>query len=747
MPNLSRMSGMLRAAQVLPAAFDARAARIANLQIAREPEVAVASGVGAETPLEGLKVAAVLLRPELLFAQAVLQPDQPRTRDQLEVPVSRVAPPADTALFESPADPAVLFYLPRYRLRREGTRELIRMDERDGAWVLTLELEAFAAPELGDVGAAGPLPHTFTVLLQCTPGDGQFERTLAVEPTPEGHWRATLPLPSSGERDVVFRALSDGALRTRLLIRRAISVGVPEAAPAPAEPETAEPAVGRVVRDHRRRAVVRDHRTGVRMAMAPRLASLRRFEATAMIANPAAVTPAAPQTLYRVTSATLDHDERQSFVFPRDLYPDLYAGIGAGGARDFQLIYVAFGDRQHRYLRDPADPRVFHHLPDAFTLGRQTTAPHTPTMVLRFLPGAEGLDDLRAQIDLFAMPTVDPARLADAAARLPGLLGDDPLEAGEVPQFKLLSLAREKLVLRLGLPGAAAGPYAAREGARIELDTVVSDQVELALPAFRAAWEALFSATPVLFQGSVEATFADGVEQIPFVARMDRLAGTVIDVTGAVGADGQASATVVNSSESPVVLTGPQPLIVGEAGAAAADVTEPDPALPIELAPGASVVLRLAPREPVPAGARVSLRFATTEVKLDRDALYDAVLEDETSVVSLDRPITVRGRQLFAAASAAGTPLVAALVEFEHGSTAELTPEAMDGEGVVSLPLRDFVLGEMSSTDLANAAYRYRLRLVHATGQERSPDWIEDTTEILYPVAPAPAANPGAPPA
>jgi hypothetical protein len=740
------MSGILRAAQVLPAAFDGRAARIAKLQIAREPEVAVASGVGVETPLEGLKVAAVRLRPELLFAQAVLQPDQPRTRDQLEVPVSRVAPPTDSVLFESAADPGVLFYLPRYRLRSDGRGELIRMDERDGAWVLTLELEAFAAPELGDVGAAGPLPHTLTVLLQCTPGDGQFERTLAVEPTPEGHWRATLPLPSRGERDVVFRALSDGALRTRLVIRRALSVGVP-GAPPPAEPEPELPAAGRVVRDHRRRAVVRDHRTGVRMAMAPRLASLRRFEATAMLSEAAVAHPAAPQVVYRVTAATLDHDERQSFVFPRDLYPDLYAGIGAGGARDFQLVYVPFGDRQHRYLRDPADPRVFHHLPDAFTLGRQTTAPHAPTMVLRFLPGAEGLDDLRAQIDVFAMPTVEPARLADAAARLPGLLGDDPLEAGEVPQFKLLALPREKLVLRLGLPGAAAGPYAVREGARIELDTVVSDQVELALPAFRAAWEALFSATPVLFQGSVEATFADGVEQIPFVARMDRLAGPVIDVTGAVGADGQASATVVNSSESPVVLSGPQPLIIGEAGAIAADVTEPDPAQPIELAPGASVVLRFAPREPVPTGARVSLRFAATEVKLDRDALYDAVLEDETSVVSLERPITVRGGHLFAAATAAGTPLVAALVEFEHGTTAELTPAAMDGEGVVSLPLRDFVLGAMSSTDLADAAYRYRLRLVHATGQERSPDWIEDTTEILYPVAPAPAANPGAPPA
>jgi hypothetical protein len=739
------MSGILRATQVLPAAFDARAARIANLRIAREPEVAVAAPVGAETPLEGLKVAAVMLRPELLIAHAVLQPDQPRAREQLEVPVSRGAPPVDTALFEAAADPAALFYLPRYRLRREGARELIRMDERDGGWVLVLELEAFAPPELGDVGAAGPLPHTLTVLFQCTPGDGQFERSLAVEPTPEGHWRATLPLPTSGERDVVFRALSDGALRTRLVIRRAINVGVPEAAPAPAQP--APTSTAPTVRDHRRRAVVRDHRTSVRMAMAPRLASLRRFEGATLLAQPVGEAAAAPQTLYRITAATLDHDERQSFVFPRDLYPDLYAGIGAGGARDFQLLYVPFGDRQHRYLRDPADPRVFHHLPDAFTLGRQTTAPHAPTMVLRFLPGAEGLDDLRAQIDLFAMPSVDPARLADAAQQLPGLLGDDPLDAGEAPQFKLLSLPREKLVLRLGLPGAAAGPYAVREGARIELDTVVSDQLELALPAFRAVWEALFSSTPVLLQGSVEASFADGVEQIPFVARMDRLAGPVVDVTGAVGADGQATATVVNSSESPVVLTGPQPLIVGEAGAVPADVTEPDPAQPIELAPGASVVLRLAPRETPAAGARVSLRFASTELKLDRDALYDAVLEDETSVVSLERPITVRGAHLFAAATAAGSPLVAALVEFEGGSTAELTPAAMDGEGVVSLPLRDFVLGAMSSADLANAAYRYKLRLVHATGQERSPDWIEDTTEILYPVAPAPAPSPGAPPA
>ncbi|MCE7917502.1 MAG: hypothetical protein DYH16_08205, partial [Nitrosomonas sp. PRO5] len=39
------------------------------------------------------------------------------TRDKLAVPVSPIAEPADTTIFEDPADPTKKYYLPRYRVR------------------------------------------------------------------------------------------------------------------------------------------------------------------------------------------------------------------------------------------------------------------------------------------------------------------------------------------------------------------------------------------------------------------------------------------------------------------------------------------------------------------------------------------------------------------------------------------------------------------------------------------------------
>jgi hypothetical protein len=705
----------------------------------------IASTVARETPFS----AVALLRPELIDAVVALQPRESGDRASFDVAICPQKDVVDSVLFEDAKTPEVRFYLPRYRVRHDGEREVIRLSKQGAAWELALELEAFVSPALGDVGAAGPLPHSVGVVLHYQVGDGQFTRQFVVTDTPEGHKRAVLALADADERNVIYTALIDDSLRARLVVRRFVSVAIPSDEVAPPPP----PAPGtffRVapVQQFVAQNVALANVTDQRVIRGPALgtAALRvPIESPPIIPQPPeSPEPAAPR--YRKIDTSVDHDERQRFVFPRALYEYVFSEIeGGAGEVAFRVYYVAFEGRQHRYYRDPMDRRVFHFLPDGFKIARQPAPPHAPTLLMRFLPGVQGLDDMRVQLDYFAVPHIDPERLEHAARELPALLDGDPLKPGQTPAFKSLSPPRDQLKLRIGLPGSQPGPSSGlREGAQVELSTVASERLTLSLLDFQALWASLFSSTPVLFQGSIEVTLSDGVEQIPFVGRMDDLEGPTVETAERLLTGGEVDVTLTNTCESPVTLHGIEAFVVGPDGPVACTLTGIDPTAPLPLASGAAVDLHLVPVSPVPVVTDALVRFDTVDVEPDKEAVYQAILDTSVPLDFL-RTITVRGKHLFDAAKPED-PLIAVLVEFECGSTAELTPSAPDGQGLVRLPLRDYVLGSMSTADVANASYRYRMTLVHgASGQQRSRDWDEATTEILYPVVvatapPAPAA-------
>jgi hypothetical protein len=221
----------------------------------------------------------VLLRSEVIDAAAALRPGETGDRASFDVPISPQKDVVDTVLFEDAKTPDVRFYLPRYRVRSDGDREVIRFGKQGAAWELALELEAFVPPPLGDVGAAGPLVHTVGVELHYLVGDGQFTHQFAVTDTPEGNKRAVLPLADAREVDVIYGALTERIMRTRLVVRRFVSVAIPAddviaplppvpAPPAPPPPVPVDPgpppAAQPVIRDHREenvaQPVIRDHR-------------------------------------------------------------------------------------------------------------------------------------------------------------------------------------------------------------------------------------------------------------------------------------------------------------------------------------------------------------------------------------------------------------------------------------------------------------------------------------------------------
>ncbi|MFI5735476.1 hypothetical protein ACIA49_35530 [Kribbella sp. NPDC051587] len=171
---------------------------------------------------------------ETMRRMGPLRPGVPRS--QITVPISPDGRVDDTVLFEDPADPAKVYYLPRYRLRvtpatghYEITTSLV-----DGRWRMTFGLESFAAPEIARADAL-ILPHDLTVsvssagelardypVAEVTPGFGTTQNR------PEVVLLLTLP-----ERDALLRAFLRDEENARLVVHRAITVAVRAAAVRP----------------------------------------------------------------------------------------------------------------------------------------------------------------------------------------------------------------------------------------------------------------------------------------------------------------------------------------------------------------------------------------------------------------------------------------------------------------------------------------------------------------------------------
>jgi hypothetical protein len=705
----------------------------------------------------GTQLHAVAIRPELISIIGLLAPDAPRSRSQVGVPVCPTEQASDTVLYEDAQDPTKHYYLPRYELKTVDGKVAMHIRKQDAGWRLSLDLQYTAAPELGDLGGATELKHTLAVILRYQIGPTQRERVFTPELDPDQvTTHATLDIAKEAELDEIIAALTDPDLGAQLILRRAATVALPVAAAQPiasaettkvltAQPLLWNAALLTSVRDHRAGAegpVVRDHR---RPRLAPPVDVAMPEPAPAIETAPP---PSEPQ--FRETPVSLDWAERALFVFSREGHAYIYSDVEGGPANlEMKLYYIPFGDRQHRYYRDPQDPSVFHYLPDTFKLSRRPEPPHEPSLIVRYVAGTHGLDDVKVQLSFVTVPYTDPARLQDAAQALPAKL-EDPLPAGTEPMFMTLSPAPANVSVSLSLPGGEGTAVRRLDGARVDLPTVVSHTLEVTLEEFKRIYEALLGAVSVLFQGSVSVVFPDGTDQIPLHARIDDMVGSVFEETEKPGAsEGSVHLTLRNAIESPVTFSGVSAQLVVGKTPHPADIVGIDTSAPHDLAPGAEVEMEIVPTEP--ASGKVEdavLDVATLEVKPDVEKIYNAIL-DRTAPRDYVRTITVKDPGFFAAPDAAP---VAVLVQFANSErAAELTPANPEAPGVVHQPLADYVLANVmpaaqpksETVDLTTATYRYKVTVIaKGGGRTTSPDWIEDSSDPLYPVPPPVAVTP-----
>ena len=160
-------------------------------------------------------------------------PDDPGLpRDRMTVPISPVAEPVDTVLYESPQDPGRLLYLPRYRIA-DGPPLRVHLAQGATDWTLAVDLERYRAPEVEATGAGAiELPHALGVMVRfsiVSGGTAVGVRELWLDEqrdTPTGV-RAVRRRSDSATRDLVHLAMTDQVYGAELVVRRGATVAVP----------------------------------------------------------------------------------------------------------------------------------------------------------------------------------------------------------------------------------------------------------------------------------------------------------------------------------------------------------------------------------------------------------------------------------------------------------------------------------------------------------------------------------------
>jgi hypothetical protein len=409
--------------------------------------------------------------------------------------------------------------------------------------------------------------------------------------------------------------------------------------------------------------------------------------------------------------------------------------------------------RLTNYWQDAADPRLFYFLPDEFRLVRRPGSPYYPLMSVRVGAGAQSADTVSMTLEFAATPFVDMARLDSARMDLAKFVatsaGGPTLATGDVAldvstlsttaeqlRFEPLMVQRARLFLALPRAGVAGGGLVERPDAQIDVGTALFCAETMSLADFQAVYDALFGGSITLMRGEVRVELGGDLRHtIPLLARFDRMNGDMIDLRIEADADPQArKVTMVNAIESAVEINRVTAEFRSATRAIAADVTGLAESAATRIEPGASLALRIVARTPLPPDEAFepALRLVDASVKPEPGQVWQAILDPTTSA-DLSRTVRVKG---FAAmfdppADRPGDAAVAVVVEFADGTAVELGPGKLEAEARISQPIADLVLRRGGA-----ATYRYRCRVIRRSGQVVSPQWIDDSIDLLFPVLP-----------
>ena len=660
------------------------------------------------------------------------------TRDKLDCPLTDTVVVSDVLIFQG-ATNGVSYHLPRYRLATHSVngvdQYIIRMEHAANDWILRVGLEKFRAPEIAAAPVTSELAHDLLVRLTFNvtmAGGGTTSKELPFQDigvTQDGSLVvATLHFSSPAERDQVLAAITTANAAAGLQISRAIRVGIP-----------ATP-LGTMPGAQLYRAVTR----GVNMVAEP---------------NPLFL----------------------NLALNRYLFDGDAPAAGGLGLTPFQLQWK---DRFFTYWQDTGRPELFYYLPDSFRLARRSQAPFLPMLSIKVVGSAAKAEDAQMSFEFVAVPWVDPARLAAArhelakrvkvtdptapAAAKPGDLGgllggllghaiggdtgsgvgsmvggvlSGALGAGsEGSNLKFEPLIAAKSALWLALPGAggAAGGLAERPGAQVDMRTALVNSELFSLTQFQAVWTALFGGSLSLLRGEVRIDLGNNTrEVVPVSVRLDETAGDVLEIVSAPGTKPNTlKATLTNTIESAILIRRFDAITADNA---LMTLTTPDGkplALPVTLPQSATLELLLTnPGPPLPEGKSLQASFDVdaVAVKGDPQAVWTALL-DPTTPADFSRSIDVEafGSMFDAPAASPDDKVQVILVEFENGSTVQLTPAAPKAAASVRTPLFDLVLQKGG-----NSEYRYRCKVMRKSSRLSDQDWRTDSTEILFPELPS----------
>ena len=702
-------------------------------------------------------------------------------RDQIKVPICPSADVTDEVLFEGAAQPAKKFYLPRYKLAMDHQRYEVAFRQEDTGWSFAVSLTKFPAPSIAAAAAtAQEIDHHVAVLVRFNqmignqPG-AQEELSFQEVALKGGVLQATLRLDSVQQRDLLYQSLRDRAFGAMLVVRRAITVGVP------VQGIPVRPPLGILVPP---RGVVRP--------------------------LPAPAPPMPPAPSYRQADRVVDQTvDPKPFAFSPELHKYIFSGITPASGENLELTryQVPWSDgRSHTYYQDGARPSLFYYLPDSFKIARRPDGAHEPLISVSF-GQATSVEDLKATFSFIAVPYVDPKRLRAAGSKLKASLSEPLPKGSDGPQFEPLLSAPGKTHFSLSYPGCdtSKGPFELREKAMVDLRSGVHDSLTLSLAQFQSLYDALFSPSSLLLTGKVDVELgSDSGEEIPFSARLDDLGGDFLgyteqpltegtsratsgdgsgdssieesvsaavgdaikgDVKGAVGdiatglvgklfghgkkdkdagkkdkpagssgsVERGVQATLQNIIESQVQVQALGATLVRGLEELPAAINGLDLAQPVQISPGEQITFTVTPSKPVKAGEPVHVEYDLGGVHVipDKDAIWKVTLDPKTSESYLTT-ITVK-----APASTFAVPgddpsrqIASMVVDFDSGVSAELNANKLEAKVDLPHTVVNFVLRKADPGE-----YRYKLTTVLVNGQQtRDSDWRPpETTTVLFP--------------
>jgi hypothetical protein len=443
--------------------------------------------------------------------------------------------------------------------------------------------------------------------------------------------------------------------------------------------------------------------------------------------NHAPVTPPPPAPRFRELLGVVD-GVVQPFYFNRSDHGYIFRGAGGANAPAGGLTPwpVRWGDQVFNYYQDAARPRLFFYLPDRMRLARRPEPPYKPFMSVRLTPPATADSDGIVTFIYVAVPWVDADRLAAAAAELSQKV---PQLAGSPPELQPLSTSAVRFILNR--PQAIGAVQEERPLASASvLRSVLCDTLTMSDRDFQPIFDALMGQGTALFHGKLVVELGGlPAEEIPFVARLDDMAGGALLDYGATEIAGGLQVSLSNGIESP--------LRIDDLGATLGRETGPQhPAeitglsLPVaRLEPGQQLSFSVTREGGAPGEGPLLARFDTDGVRAipDPEAILGLILDD--SQLEYYRTVTVVAAEGHFAAppDRPNDQIVEILVDFEEGDFARLSAGNREARARVNHPFADVLLRRpVAST------YTYRVTLLFKDGRQTTSSPRQRSEELFF---------------